>query len=320
MTKDMFLISVFDTTVCDNNLGNYIIMDAVYKNLREMFPEQFFVKLPYLDSIGIESQNYIEKSKYVFLGGTNALSAEMESYKQWGIDRNNIARIKNVILMGVGWWQYQGKISSYTKKALESVLHRSIYHSVRDSYTENKLKSIGYENVINTGCPSLWGITDDICRSIPIEKAENVLTAFTNYSQYPDRDSSIAKSIRENYSRVYVWIQGPEDYYYAKELLGDCEIVAPNLETLDNLLSASINIDYVGTRLHAGIRAMCFRRRAIIIGIDNRAIEMGRDFNLNIVEQENISELDAVINSEFQTAIHLPDENIRRWKSQFEHV
>lgn len=319
MVKDMFLVSIFDTTVSDNNLGNQIIMESVYEYLRIMFPEQFFVKLPYLDSIGPESLNYIAQSKYVFFGGTNALSAEMENYKQWGIDESNVSRIKNVILMGVGWWQYQGAISLNTRGILRSVLHENIYHSVRDSYTVEKLYSIGLKKVINTGCPSLWNITDDICGRIPRGKAENVLVTFTNYSQYPERDSYLADIVRRNYRDIYVWIQGPEDFAYAQKLIGDFHAVPPSVGALDSLLQSNTSLDYVGTRLHAGIRALQFARRSIIIGIDNRAIEMGRDFNLTIIKKDDISkELERLINSDFRTSVRVPSKNIEKWKSQFE--
>ena len=50
----------------------------------------------------------------------------------------------------------------------------------------------------------------------------------------------------------------------------------------------SENIDYVGTRLHAGIRALQHKKRTIIIGIDNRAIEKAKDFNLTVIDRKNI--------------------------------
>ncbi len=68
------LVSVFDTSICDNNLGNQIIMEAVNTQLHELFPQAFFLRLPYLDSIGAESIRYIGESQHVFFGGTNALS------------------------------------------------------------------------------------------------------------------------------------------------------------------------------------------------------------------------------------------------------
>jgi hypothetical protein len=60
-----------------------------------------------------------------------------------------------------------------------------------------------------------------------------------------------------------------------------------------------------------------YKRRTIIIGIDNRAIEMKKDFNLPIVEEKDISSLEALINSDFNTEINIPVKNIEIWKNQF---
>ena len=76
--------------------------------------------------------------------------------------------------------------------------------------------------------------------------------------------------------------------------------------------------DFVGTRLHAGIKAMQRYRRAIIIIVDNRARSMKRDYNLNCIERDNIDEqLETYINGDFKTDIHLNTSNIEKWKNQF---
>lgn len=310
------LISVFDTTVSDNNLGNMIIMEDIYSHLFQMFPSAFYIKLPYLDTIGNESIRYIQQSNLVFFGGTNALAGEMEHYRQWGIDFSNASQIRNVILMGVGWWQYQSHISEYTKKILQQVLHTKFMHSVRDSYTAAKLNDLGINNVINTGCPTLWNLNQAICNQIPQEKAEDVLLTFTNYNQ-DKRDIELFTIVKRNYRTVYLWVQGPEDYEYAKNICSQIKFIDPNLRSLDDLLSSTSSIDYVGTRLHAGIRAMSFKRRAIIIGIDNRSIEMSRDFGLKVIKRTELDLLEGEIHRKFKTELHIPFENIAIWKNQF---
>lgn len=78
------------------------------------------------------------------------------------------------------------------------------------------------------------------------------------------------------------------------------------------------NVDYVGTRLHAGIHAMNYRIRSIIIAIDNRAIEMARDFQLPIIDRVNIeTDLRKMIQSDFMTKVKIPVDNINLWKAQF---
>lgn len=311
------LISLFDTRICDNNLGNHIIMDSVDKVLKEMFPDAFFVSLPYLDSIGREACAYNQASHYTFFGGTNALSSEMRVYRQWGLGPNEIQSLSGVILMGVGWWQYQGSPDAYTKNILRSVLHPEYYHSVRDSFTARQLKAAGFQNVFNTSCPTLWSLTPKHCAGIPSGKAQNVLLTFTNYRQDRERDQQLAALLKELYQNIYFWIQSPEDADYISHILPEAQIVGPRLEYLDAILASQLDIEYVGTRLHAGIRAMQHMRRTTIIEVDNRAREMRLDFNLPVVPREDIASLKDRLNGMFVTDLTIPWRAIENWKHQF---
>ena len=44
-------------------------------------------------------------------------------------------RLRDLILLAVGWWQYQDGINDYTRLLLGRILHRTRLHSVRDAYT-----------------------------------------------------------------------------------------------------------------------------------------------------------------------------------------
>ena len=311
------LVSVFDTTVTDNNLGNTIIMESVDRHLREIFPTAFFIRLPYLDSIGPESVKYLRQSAYVFFGGTNALSSDLRRYKQWGLDRRNIKDIRNVLLMGVGWWQYQSNPTWYTGRVLRKVLHRELLHSVRDSYTARQLQSAGFQNVLVTGCPTIWTLTEEHCACIPEKKADNVLLTFTDYKKVEALDYDLARKLQRRYKKIFFWCQGSGDYNYAKGCGIEMEVLAPNIRELDELLSSSIDLDYVGTRLHAGIRALQFKRRSLILGIDNRAFEKQRDFNLPVVKRNSIDLICEKIASAFKTDLRIPFASIATWKGQF---
>ena len=75
-----------------------------------------------------------------------------------------------------------------------------------------------------------------------------------------------------------------------------------------------MNVDYVGNRLHAGIRTLQRGRRAIIIEIDNRAHEMGRDFVVPTVRRDDIESLKGMIERPFDTMVRVPVDAIERWK------
>jgi polysaccharide pyruvyl transferase WcaK-like protein len=313
-------ISVFDTTISNYNLGNQIIMESVYKHLMNIFPFYFFFKLPSME-IDAHTIKYIKESDFVFFGGTNSLTSRMEKYKQWGISLKNYREIRNVILIGMGWWQYQTeKTSLYTKFLLKHVLSKKFIHSVRDSYTETKLKAVGFDNVINTGCPTLWGLTADHCKNINQSKSEEVILTFTDYNHNVERDKIIFETVRNNYSKIYIWLQGKGDYdYIIKNVSNKIKLINPRVASYNKIL-ASQKVDYVGTRLHAGIRALQYGKRSIIIGIDNRGIEMAKDFNIPLLSADKIHGLDAMINSKFETIINLPSDNIKLWKDQFKNI
>lgn len=315
----MKTISVFDTTISDYNLGNQIIMEAVYKHLKEVFPEDFFFKLPYME-ITRHTIKYIGWSDIVFFGGTNSLSSRMERYKQWGVSLLKSLFIKDVILMGLGWWQYQEKESFYTRLLLHRVLSHHHLHSVRDAYTEKKLRGIGFENVVNTGCPTLWDLTPDHCAAISVSPALEVVTTLTDYDKNPDYDRHLLKLLTEKYRKVSIWMQGVGDREYLNSLgRFSITVIPPDLAAFDKALALP-EVEYVGTRLHAGIRALQHKRRTTIIAVDNRAVEMNRDFGIPVVKRGSIDELAARIAGDFPATVRLPEDKIRRWKGQFAHA
>jgi hypothetical protein len=94
-------------------------------------------------------------------------------------------------------------------------------------------------------------------------------------------------------------------------------ILNHDLTELYNLV-ASTSLNYIGNRLHGGIKCLSFNHPSIIVSVDNRASEMGRSINLNVIERNEISLLQKWIDNEYiPPQIALPLDNIKRWKSQF---
>ena len=311
-------ISVFDTTISNYNLGNDIIMDAVYKQLYALFPNDYYFKIPTME-ITNYTLNYLKISDRIFFGGTNALSSQMENYKQWGLSLRNCQKIKNVVLLGVGWWQYQNvKTSIYTKYLLSKSLSSSHYHAVRDAYTQQKLNDIGFKNVLNTACPTMWDLTEKYCEEIPTVKSENVVITFTDYYQNPQKDKELLDFASKNYQNVHFWVQGKGDLAYLNSMgAHGLNIINPSLNAFDDYLKNN-DTDYIGTRLHAGIRALQHKRRTLILAVDNRAAEMGKDFNLPVLNRQDIDSIeDSFIHIPYKTALKIPFQDIQKWKTQF---
>lgn len=312
-------ISILDTSICGTNLGDQIIMDAVNQILNQIFNGDFFIRLQTHDVINKVSYEHIQQSEYVIVGGTNLLSSNMNYYNQWKISLWDSLFIKDVILMGVGWCEYQPKPNLYTKILYNKVLNKSFFHSVRDSYSEKQLKSIGIDNVINTSCPTMWSLTEEHCSNIPCKKSSCVLLTFTKYRQCPEYDFQLINLLKDEYKKILFWIQQPEDFKYMRDMCGDDEqivYIQPTLKALDKVL-LECDLDYIGTRLHAGIRALQAKKRTLIISVDNRATEIAKDTNLPTISRDNIEGIANWINSNQKTFIKIPIGNIREWKNQF---
>ncbi|MUK29469.1 polysaccharide pyruvyl transferase family protein [Aliivibrio fischeri] len=316
----MKLITLFDTSIASENVGDFIIMDAVREQLEELVTVNQIITLPTHDNFGCEGQRFLKLSEFSLVGGTNLLSSNLLKYKQWKFSMADLYYLDKAILMGVGWWQYQDKPDFYSRAVWKRVLNNNMLHSVRDSFTEKQLKSIGVNNVINTSCPTMWKLTSEHCKDIPRSIGKSVVFTLTDYNKDIEADSELIKVLQNNYEHISYWPQGSGDVSYFHDLVGNneykIELLSPNLSSLNQALRKP-NVDYVGTRLHAGIRALQNKVRTVIIGIDNRALEKSRDFNLMVLERKKIIELDKLINSEFVTDILLPIDNINKWKSQF---
>ena len=313
-------ITIFDTSIATLNVGDNIIVEAAKNELNKIFDyRSLLFSLPTHEKISSYGLRLASECKYKFILGTNLLSSKYRvlRYNQWNIKFFQFFQLKDVVLMGVGWSNYGKKPNFFAKLMYKKVLSKNHIHSVRDNYTLEKLKAIGIKNVINTGCPTMWNLTKKHCSKIPTRKSENVVTTLTDYRKSFDSDKTLLKILKENYHKVYFWIQGSGDLDYVKSLGVDVEYIGPSLHKYDELLLSKIDLDYVGTRLHAGIRAIQKLRRTIIIGVDNRAIEKKRDFNLMVIERENINELTNLIKSEFVTDIRINHSEINIWKQQF---
>ena len=147
-----------------------------------------------------------------------------------------------------------------------------------------------------------------------------MLFTLTGYQADAENDKLMVDILRNNYNELFFWPQTPTDLDYLRNLGDfDVKIVRPNLCAYDKILKNN-DIDYVGNRLHGGIRALQDGCRSLIIAIDYRAVNMSKQYGLPIIERENIrSELDKFINSSFDTKITGLDFGvIEKWKMQFE--
>ena len=318
---------LFDTSAGSLNMGDYIIVESIEKELGKILYQDFLAKYPTHTPVSHFYQNvkrsgaikYFESAKYKFIAGTNILNYNMIlPWNNWNVNIFNKRPYNNSILVGVGMNPNSKRINLYTKLLYKSILSRKYIHSCRDERTTNFLKSIGFK-AINTGCATMWSLTDEHCRKIPKKKTNKVIFTLTDYCKDIEKDQELINILNENYDEIYFWIQGSNDVDYLRELknIENIKIVSSNLRDYDNILGNG-DIDFIGTRLHAGIYAMQHGCRTIIISVDNRTRDIKENYNLPCVERKNMEELRKMINSEFETKINIDTNNIKKWKEQFE--
>lgn len=318
-------ILFLDTSISSLNRGDEIIMECFREEMEFITKDHFILNVPthlspfhsYQVWRNSNRVRIYKNSKYKFVGGSNLLIPNMLThFPQWNLNMFNYKALSDCILVGVGKGAGD-KSNLYTTRLYRKLLNKKYYHSVRDERTKIYLESIGLK-AINTGCVTMWMFTPEFCKTIPTKKASKVVFTLTASQDKDERDQKLIDVLRENYSKVYYWVQGIDDYEYFRKFnqIDDISIINPTVNDYRNILKLE-DIDYVGTRLHAGIYAMRYRKRAIIIAIDERARGIHQSNRLNCIEKDDIDSLSALINRSFETKMNMPLDEIKKWKSQF---
>lgn len=313
----------YNPSITSLNLGDSIILDSIEYEMKDVFKDNFIVDVSSHLPVSFIFTRLLENADYKFVCGSNLLSGRIENVlaRQWAISLLNAKKLGPAILVGAGWQKYNDNPNFYTKKVYQKILSNEYIHSVRDEYTESCLRKCGINNVISTACPSMWRFTPEFCEAIPQKKANSVVTTITDYSVDIEKDKQMIETLLSLYENVYVWLQGYKDEAYLNELTSDERLkrVAPNLKAFDDVLDME-DIEFVGTRLHAGMRALQHQKRSVILSIDNRAKELNKNYNINIIEREEVGSLKDYLLSDIKTNINIPIEEITLWKNQFEEL
>ena len=314
-------IILFEPGIGTDNLGDQVIVDGVKRAIEPLLDGSFLIEFSTHTPLYNRHTAHCEYADYKLICGSNLLVGNFGTpirFKQWPVNYFTAASLKPCILVGVGAQKYGQKFGPYTKIIYNKILSKDYIHSVRDGFTESQLRNAGFDNVLNTGCPTMWGMTQDVCESIRRTKTDKVVFTLTDYRKNPSRDRQLISILKKEYSELWFWPQGSRDLLYLEELKEDkgIRLIGPSLTAYDEFLSGN-DTDYVGTRLHGGMRALQHRRRTIILGIDNRANELKRDYNIPVIEQENVDQLSELIHTEWATEIKLPVSAISQFLAQF---
>ena len=315
---------LLEPSISSLNLGDYIIVDSIKRELAFLLNNAFVVEQPTQTPLMHFYQKndarlvLTRQANVKFVCGSNLMWQNMLSpTPQWNFNIFNNYNIRDSVLVGVGSSTTRGTVNWYTKFAYRTVLSKKYIHSVRDEATKKRLESIGIP-AISTGCATMWCLDKEHCAQIPKSKSNRVVFTLTDYLKNKELDLKLINILMHKYNEVYFWPQGYSDFSYISDLgySEKIKIISPNLDAMRALLKEG-NVDYVGTRLHGGIFAMQHFVRSIILIIDNRAREMKEHYNIPAIERGDLSKLEEMIDTEWSTKINIDIDRIKIWKDQF---
>lgn len=308
----MPIITIIDTSFGTLNLGDEVIMDEVNSHLYQMFPNARIFRIASHNYMWRPAYYCLRRSDFCFVGGTNILAS-----KGWLIRWfEALLPFMKVHCLGVTWGGHRATPTFRDRLLLRCVMATNKVHSVRDGYAKCLLDKMGIQSV-NTSCPSMWKLTPEHCSAIPKVKSRDVLFTLTSYKSDPAADRAMIDTLRRHYRTLYYFPQMHLDGEYPRQLGVDCiRVVPPNMQAYNQIL-ANEEVDYVGNRLHGGVRALQFKKRSLIIGIDHRSVEISRDTGLPVLPRNKLHKMEDWITGSASTEIRLPVEAIARWKSQF---
>lgn len=314
------LVILFDPAAGSANLGDWIINDAVTREIQNSSDGRVrIVNLSVHQRPSKAHRRLLASADLLVAGGSNLINMRYIPFRddRWNMSLVDFFAFKEVLLLGVGWNSYKNQSNWLGRSLYKNVISSHFTHSVRDEHTRQNLKNFGIGNAVNTSCPTMWDLTEAHLHKIPNKKGKSVVFTLTDYSKDKLRDTQTIELLNETYEDVYFWPQGSGDQDYFSSLgVNVTRVLSPTVKAFDDLLGSDAQLDYVGTRLHAGIRALQKGRRTVVIAIDNRATEISADTQLPIVARDDFGQLADRLHASWETQITLPLGHIDLLRSQ----
>ena len=305
-----------DTSVGSNRTTDKMIVGECRKVCSGLFQDRPFLCMP--TSHPGDDMGVLKEGRKI-LCGANILSGQMEKAGILSFSET-LTEHQNICLMGAGIREFQtgDPISSYTKSLLQFLLCGRMLHSVRDEKTKHFLEQAGIQNVVRTGCPSLWSLTAEQCEKIPKKKGRDVLTALENRGGSLEDDRNLLRMLKEEYETVYIWIRDRANLEYLRSLtdLREYTLIPGTIQALQETLNLE-SVDYIGTHIQAGIQSLTMLHRSLIISDMDYAQALRNEMHLPVLKRSMQREAEAWLSAPYETQILLPQENIKQWKAQF---
>jgi len=163
----------------------------------------------------------------------------------------------------------------------------------------------------------MWGLTPELQKKITKIPGKEVLMTITDYRKDPIADHKFIQTITKRYGQANSWLflQGANDFSYVNELGYKGNYLKGNINDLIQFYEKHDELDYIGTRLHCGILALEFKKRALILAIDNRATEINTDTGLPSAPRDNMAQVTKFTDENYTTDVRLPWDSIRTFRT-----
>ncbi|WP_413248298.1 polysaccharide pyruvyl transferase family protein [Sinomonas flava] len=302
-------LGLLDPSLNSKNTGDQIIAESVHMELSELLPNVEIVRLPTQTVLSRSERAAARSITRFVVGGTNILNGNIPRYLQWKLDPISYWHYRQkVSTMGVGWWQYQPPSNRVSRTIWRQVIGAGA-NSVRDTYTADRLARLGIPST-NTSCPTVWRLPS--LHTVAEARPSSVVMTITDYNRNVERDLRLVRGLRDRYRRVLAWPQGSRDRDYLRGLDRSIEFLGPTVRDFDAALDDGL--DYVGTRLHAGVRALQRGARSAIVAIDNRATEIASDIGLPVISKSLCGDDWERVDDRRPLTLNIPHAAIDRWK------
>jgi hypothetical protein len=308
--------SIRDNNLPSYNLGDIIIYESVKKFLDEKYPDAEIIRISSHQKILDAQKKLIKNADMSFVGGSNILTSNILTFDRMVPSKKRFFHFfpgfRNIITIGVGWSKYDQIPSFHTKVYYRNILSKENFHSM------------GLNKVINTGCPTIWSLQNRLPLNFD-HSYKTTLFTLTDYCRDEDNDNKLIEIILKNTDgKYYFFQQGPRDREYLESLssykknAAMFELLPYDYQIFTNFVN-NTRFNFIGTRLHSGIKCMQSNNPALIIGVDNRAIEMHKDFKLPVVKRGEHEKVLKWIGGDmiFLEPLNIDKDAIQNWTNQF---
>lgn len=313
-------VVVFDPAAASFNKGDMIISEAVERELVGLLSDAEIVKISLHQPLGKIHRSLLREKCLKIVGGSNAVSAVMHPIlrqSRWHLSPQDYQSVKGFCYMGVGWAGTNLRSNLVGKWFLKHFPSKSPdAHSFRDSETLVRASRFGIKNGVNTGCPTMWCLTPDKMGAVRKSKGSIVVTTLTDNMPDKSADLEMLKFLKDQYEEVYIWFQGINDGDYFKSMnISGIRELPRTLSGYQSFLKENASrLDYVGSRLHGGVKALQCGVRTIILAVDHRALDISRDVGLLVLPRKELNVLQDLVNTDLQMSVDIDRNAITQWK------